>query len=276
MRSIDDVRKKMLEFDKGAVIREIVSFLRNFAESSGLDRFIVGLSGGVDSSTTLGLLVRAFGKNNVLALIMPHLGITLKRDLEDAYKVAESFGVEYATLELADICSLIKQRLSPFIELDKKAYGNIIARMRMIMLYAYANSIGGVVVGTSDKSERLIGYFTKWGDAAADIFPIADLYKTQVRAIAKHLGVPEDIVHKPSSPGLWRGHLAEEELGLTYEEIDPILFATQELGIPPVELSNIEGFDPKSIDAVVKMIRSTEHKRTIYYPKVQALILGKA
>ena len=275
IENIEQIKKLMLTCDWQLVIKKIIGFIEKHFEQSRAKKIIIGLSGGIDSSTTLALLIRSIGKENVIALVMPHYGITEREDLEDAYMVADKFGVEYINIELADICSNIKHRLSPFIEIDKKTYGNIIARTRMIVLYAFSNSMNGIVAGTSDKSERTIGYFTKWGDAAADIFPIVDLYKTQVREVARQLGVPNKIIMKPSSPGLWKGHLAEEEMGITYDKIDPILFAINELKIPPEKVKEIDGIDPIEVDHVIGMIETSEHKKAYPYPKVQDIIKGE-
>jgi len=273
--SIEEVKRLMLSFDADKVAERIILFIREMFEESGAQKIVIGVSGGVDSSTTLKLLVDSIGRDKVLALIMPHQDITSRKDLEDAYMVADHFGVEYYTIEIADICSLIRHRLSPFMEFDEKTYGNIIARTRMITLYAFANSMNAIVAGASDKSERIIGYFTKWGDAAADIFPIMDLYKTQVRALARHIGVPESIAEKPSSPGLWKGHLAEEELGISYEKIDAILFAMNELHMGPEQIKKIEGIEEDEVELVLRLITTSEHKRKLYYPQVQDLIVKR-
>jgi len=270
--SIWDIRQKLLSFNIGIVVKEIENFIREYFKKTGAKKLIIGLSGGVDSSTTLKLAVDSVGPRNVLALILPHYGITETSDIEDAYMVADTFGVEYITIELADICSIVKQRLSPFLDIDKKTYGNIIARLRMVTLYAFSNSMNGIVLGTSDKSERLIGYFTKWGDAAADIFPIADLYKSQVRKIALDIGIPRKIAEKPSSPGLWRGHRAEEEIGLGYDVIDPILYAMEELNIPPSQVKKIQGVRPEDVDKVVWLMEASRHKKITPYPCIQERI----
>ena len=265
----------MISFDSRLVAERLGGFIREVFQKANAKKVLIGVSGGVDSATTLKLVVDSIGKDDIVALILPHHGITSTNDIEDAYMLVDRFGVEYVTIEIADLCSLIKHRLAPYIEVDTKTYGNIIARVRMITLYAFANSMNGIVAGTSDKSERLIGYFTKWGDAAADFFPIMDLYKTQVRALARYIGVPQKIVEKPSSPGLWRGHTAEGELGLSYETIDAILFAIYELGITARELAEIEGVSEKEIRHVLSMVKNTEHKRKIEYPQVQHLIVRK-
>jgi NAD+ synthase len=137
------------------------------------------------------------------------------------------------------------------------------ARIRMNILYYYANIKGYIVGGTSDKSELQIGYFTKWGDGAADILPIADLYKTQVRALAKYLGIPRAIVEKKSSPRLWLNHLAEDEIGLGYETIDPILYLLVDRKLKPREVAKKLGTPAKKIDKVYGMIETSLHKRNM-------------
>jgi len=268
----ENMKKQMLNFNSELVIMGIEQFIKKYFEETKTKKLIIGLSGGIDSSTTLKLAVDAVGPDNVLALVMPHYGITEKADIEDAYMVADKFGVECITIELADVCGLIKQKLVPYVDVGTKPYGNIIARTRMITLYAFSNSMNGIVLGTSDKSEKLIGYFTKWGDAAADIFPIVDLYKTQVRIIAKELGVPDKIIAKPSSPGLWRGHKAEEEIGMSYDRIDSILYALVELNILPDDLKKIGGVLPSEVDRIIELMQMSMHKRTSSYPEVQKLI----
>ncbi len=271
--NIEALHSKMYSFEPREIIEKIISFVREFSKKHGIKKYIVGLSGGIDSSATLKIVADAIGEKNVIALIMPHKDITAREDMEDAYMVADEFGVEYYTIEIADICGIMRHRLAPFIEIDRKVYGNIMARTRMMILYAFANATNAVVVGTSDKSEHLIGYFTKWGDAAADIFPIMDIYKTQLRIIARETGVPEKIVKKPSSPGLWVGQTAEEELGIAYEVIDPILFAMYELKMKAEKIKAIKGIDPVVVDRIIEMINTTEHKRKIFYPRVQEYII---
>ena len=270
---ISEIRDMILDFDREQVKEKILNFIRNKFEEAGVRRAIIGVSGGVDSSVTFSLTVKALGKERVTALIMPYTGITPEEDLRDAIELVSSHGVDYRVIDISSIVIEIENSLSKVgLTLPKEARGNLLARSRMILLYSFANSLKGLVVGTGDKSELLIGYFTKYGDGGVDILPIGDLYKTQVRAMALYLGLPKKIALKPSSPRLWPGQLAEKELGLTYEVIDPILYALANLKMSVEELYEVEGLDKVIVDNVVKRIIATEHKRKL--PPIPKLFTG--
>jgi len=263
----------ILDFDREQIKSKIMEFIREEIEEAGAKRAIVGVSGGVDSSVTLSLTVRALGRERVTALIMPHVGITPEEDLRDALELVNSYGVEYKVIDISSIVAKIEESLNEVgLTLPREARGNLLARSRMILLYSFANSLKGLVIGTGDKSEILIGYFTKYGDGGVDILPIGDLYKTQVRAMAIYLGLPRKIALKPSSPRLWPGQLAEKELGLTYDMIDPILYALANLKMSINELYEIEGLDKAVVDSVVRRIILTEHKRRL--PPILKLFPG--
>lgn len=253
----------------------IVRFIREYFTHSGARAAIVGLSGGLDSSVTAALLTEALGKENVRALILPYEGVSLKSDIEDAISLCESLGVKYEIIDIRSIVDTVRRSLEGSLgTLGKITLGNIMARTRMILLYAYANCLNGLVVGTSDKSEILLGYFTKYGDGAADIMPIGDLYKTQVRLLAMKLGIPERIVSKASSPGFWTGHLAEDELGARYEDIDCVLYALIELGLSPPEVTNAIGIKEETLEIVLKRLTKYKHKRRPpVIPRIQRLIM---
>ncbi len=253
--SIEDVKNSI---DPETAKKLIVEFLRKYIEESGAKCCVIGLSGGVDSTTTAYLTVEAVGSNKVIGLIMPDTRVTPKEDVEDAVQVAKSLGIDYRVIE---IDKLVDYATSTANVKSRIAVGNVRARVRAVLLYAVANESSGLVVGTSDKSELILGYFTKYGDGAVDILPIGDLYKTQVRILAKHLGVPDKIAFKPSSPRLWPGHTAEEELGVPYEVIDVVLYARYELGIPENEIPQVTGVDKKVVDRIFEMVKANRHKR---------------
>jgi len=262
MISMDEILRRILSFSRGLAEKEIEEFIREKIEEAGSRYGIVGISGGIDSSTTLALATRALGKDRVIAVIMPHEGITPEEDVEDALSLVRSLGVKHMLVRVSPACERIKYELKgQGLILDHKAYGNIIARVRMTTLYAIANSVGGLVIGTGDKSELLIGYFTKYGDGGVDILPLGDLYKTQVRALGKYLGLPSRIYEKPSSPRLWPGQTAEGELRMSYREIDTVLYALFELGMKPDEVKQIKGIEPSTVDRVMELMRRSEHKR---------------
>ncbi len=241
--------------------KRIGQFLRDFLAKTGVKGYVMGLSGGVDSSVTLTLAVKEVGKDKVTVLIMPDKDTTPKEDVEDAIELAESLGVKYYLIEISGIVKRYSEVL-PFFDYEHKiATGNLRARIRMSILYYYANKYGLAVMGTGDKSELLLGYFTKYGDGGVDILPIGDLYKTQVRMMGRYLGVPEKIVTKPSSPRLWPGHMAEEELGFTYDVIDAVLYRYVDLGKKIDEIVEELNISKDVVSAIIKRVHANEHKR---------------
>ena len=268
MLTKDQILRKLLSVNLELAKQLIVSYIRNYFIRSHAKVAIMGLSGGVDSSTTLALLVEALGNNRVHVLILPYEGVSPKRDIEDAISLSESFKVKYDVIGIKPMVNNFKSILERNLgDLKRVTIGNIMARTRMITLYAYANNLGGLVVGTGDKSEIMIGYFTKYGDGAADIMPIGDLYKTQVRRLALKLAF------KTSSPALWAGQEAEAELGAKYEDIDVVLYALIELGLDPSEVLKIGDIDKKVKTLVLSRISKYEHKRKPpAIPNIQKII----
>ncbi|MFB5648562.1 MAG: NAD+ synthase, partial [Candidatus Nitrosomaritimum aestuariumsis] len=194
-------------------------FLKEQMEKNNAEGLILGLSGGIDSAV-LAYLCKRNLKDKTLAIIMPDTEITPNYETEDALKMISLTGLQY---KLIDIKPIVKE-YSMYLEPNDWAKGNLRARIRTNILYYYANAKNYLVLGSSDKSEHLIGYFTKFGDGAADLVPIISLYKLQVRKIAEYLGVPKNVIEKKSSAHLWKEHEAEKEIGISYEEIDSILY----------------------------------------------------
>ncbi len=257
MITINDV--KNIDYDKA--VRVITSFIADIVSSTGVKGVVIGLSGGIDSSVTFRLAIEALPRDNVTVLIMPDTRITPEEDVEDALSLAKTYGVKHYLIPIDKIVDAYN--IAPFYNYSEKIpTGNLRARIRMNLLYYYANKHNYLVLGTGDRSELLIGYFTKYGDGGVDALPIGCLYKTQVRELGKRLGLPSTITSKPSSPQLWRGHLAEEELGLKYEEIDVILYALFDENIPLERISGETGIEEWKIKYVLEMHRSTRHKRT--------------
>lgn len=210
----------------------------------------MGLSGGVDSSVVAALAKKALGRKRLLALILPcH---SQKPDLEDAKLVAKKLGIRTETVDLSRIYdNLIK--ILP--EAGKIAYANLKPRLRMLTLYYFGNKLNYLVCGTGNKSEIMVGYTTKHGDGAADILPIGDLLKTQVKELARRLGIPKHIINKVPSAGLWPGQTDEGELGITYEQLDDILskFKKRQKQVQSIYLVN----------RVKSRIKISEHKRQL-------------
>jgi NAD+ synthase len=207
------------------IIKIITQFIRDEVRHRNSKGVVVGISGGLDSAVVACLAVMALEPSKVFGLILPDSTITPKGDTRDAKNLAEKLGIKYQITEVGNIKKIcLNKRLPRSNNLDYKlAKANLLVRLRMSLLYFYAAATNSLVLGTGDKSELQLGYFAKFGDGAADLFPIADLYKTQVRELARHIAIPESILSKKSSARLWRGQTAEGEIGISYEEIDHIL-----------------------------------------------------
>ncbi|RLG41944.1 MAG: NAD(+) synthetase [Thermoproteota archaeon] len=247
-----------LKLDPEKVCSLICEFTRDLVRRAGAKGVVLGISGGVDSCTTAALMVKALGRERVLGLLLPEEGVTPREDLEDATNLAKRLRIRYETLEISGI---VREYLRLLPRSDLIAEGNLKPRIRMTILYYYANSLNYLVAGSGDRSEILIGYFTKYGDGGVDFLPIGGLFKTQVRQLGAYLGVPDRITAKPSSPRLWKGHLAEKELGMTYEEIDLILHALFDLKLSVEEASRETGLERDKVLKVLKMHEESKHKR---------------
>ncbi|MEW6329627.1 MAG: NAD+ synthase [Candidatus Micrarchaeota archaeon] len=211
-----------MDYEK--IADKICARLREYARGAKREVGVVGLSGGVDSAVTAALTARAFGAKNVIGVIMP-TKITKKEDADDARALGRKLGIRVIEIDIEDVISLLEKKLCAVrvCRMNDVDIGNLAARVRMAILYNIARREKGLVIGTGDKSEISIGYFTKYGDGGVDILPIGDLYKTEVRGMARALKIQERIVCKPASPGLWRKQTAERELGACYEIIDEVL-----------------------------------------------------
>ena len=203
------------------VITQIERFLKEHVEESGSAGIVIGISGGIDSAVAAFLSVRALGKENVLGLLMPS-HTTTDEDETDALKVAKTLGIKHVRVPISGILKDFGKYLPDFEE-GKLPKANLQARIRMCLLYYFANLKNYLVCGTTDASENFLGYYTKYGDGAADIEPIINVTKTDLRPIAKALGVPDNIIKKNPSPNLVANQSAEDELGVSYETLDRLL-----------------------------------------------------
>jgi NAD+ synthase len=255
-------KSESLSLDYGKVEEEILQFIRKIVADAGSKGAVIGLSGGIDSAVVGALLVRALGKDKVVGILMP-ASHTPKQDTDDGRTMAESWGIKLYDISIDPIFSAFEKSLPDEGE-TKIAYANVKARVRMIINYYVANAHGMLVAGTGDKSEDEIGFFTKFGDGGVDFLPIAHLYKTQVRELGAHLGLPEHVVRKPSSPQLWPGHKAVDEIPVEYERLDLVLAALFDEKLPPAEVAKKTGVDLKVVEDVVKRHRNSAHKRA--YP----------
>lgn len=255
------LREKLLSIDFSAVERKISEFLSNYLRSSKANCYVLGLSGGVDSSTVAALAAKSVSPERVIALVMPDATATPEDDLRDAYWLADKLDIKRVTAPIDEVLTAASSKLPFFDPKDLPALGNLKARIRMMMLYYVANRLNGLVLGSSDRSELLLGYFTKYGDGAADLLPIGDLYKTQVRMLAIHLGLPEKIAFKPSSPRLWPNQMAEGELGFTYEAADLVLYMVLDLGYTFSRVVEETGIEENVVKSIISRVESTVHKR---------------
>ncbi len=226
-----------LNYDR--VIAEITKFISRQVRTRNKNGVVIGLSGGLDSSVCAALASRALEKNKIIGLIMPEKGITPKKDTDNARLLAKKLKIRYEEISIEQGKKVLLRNLPK----DKLSGGNLSARLRMALLYYFAGINNLLVLGTADKSEMMIGYFTKFGDAGADILPMGDLR------------LLDQIVLQPSSPRFWKGHVAEEEIGLSYDEIDSILQYHQNGNMVACKL------DQKKINLVTDMIRKSQHKR---------------
>jgi NAD+ synthase len=198
--------------------KKIITWLKTKLKSAKKSGIVVGLSGGIDSAVVSVLCRKAVGTKNVLCLILPCQ--SQKTDITDAKKVAKKFGLKTETIDLTKI---YENLIGILPTADKLTQANLKPRLRMLTLYYFANKLNYIVAGTGNKSELTIGYFTKYGDGGVDILPIGDLYKSEVLGLAKYLKVPEEIITKPPTAGLWAGQTDEGEIGMTYDELEYIL-----------------------------------------------------
>lgn len=250
----------ILDLEWSEVEGKIKRFIENYVEKSGANGIVLGISGGVDSSTAAALSALAIGGDKVLGLMLPEEETHNERDIEHAQLLAKKFGFKTQICDITAVLHAFYNSIPIFDPAEKVCKGNIKARTRMICIYYYANKLNMLVCGSSDKSEAMMGYFTKWGDVAADIWPIIDLFKTQVRKLAQHIGVPNEIIEKPSSPALWPGQLAENELGIKYEQLDLILYGLEHF-METEEIARQLGIGKDLVERVKRRWLSTEHKR---------------
>ncbi|MDC0437834.1 NAD+ synthase [Nitrosopumilus sp.] len=253
-----DIINKIISQDYASITNRIEEFIENEIKKNNAKGIILGLSGGIDSAVLAYICKRKL-KEKTLALILPDTTITPNSETEDAMKIISLTGIEHKLIDIKPIVNEYSMYLVP----NEKSKGNLRARIRTNILYYYANIENYLVLGSSDKSEYLIGYFTKYGDGASDLTPIVSLYKLQVREIAKYLGISENIISKKSSPHLWKDHEAEKELGIQYEEVDSILYCLIEKGLSIQETVERTNIDKEIVEKIHNLNINSEHKRLL-------------
>jgi len=268
MRKREGLSIEALRIDCHKVEHEILEFIKRTVKEANAKGVIVGLSGGIDSSVTATLCVRALGPKKVIGVLMPDPEITPVSDVRDAKDLASKLGIETYTIPIDAIVKTFLDSI-PLEEKGRISVANLRARIRMVIDYFFANSLDYLVVGTGDRSEVLVGYFTKYGDGGVDFLPIAHLYKTQVRQLGKYLGLPENIVSKPSSPQLWKEQRATDEIPVDYDTLDLILYAIFDLKMRDKEIASELSIPLEIVQEVQRRYNKSMHKR-VYPPRLRS------
>ena len=233
------------------IVDQISAWLREHLAAAGAEGFVCGLSGGVDSATAAALAVRTVGPERVLAALMPcH---SQPEDAALGQLVADAFSIPTLTVDLSPAYDVLMAALPPFDHV--MAAANVKPRLRMITLYYLAQARNYLVLGSGNKSELMVGYTTKWGDGGVDLLPLGALYKTEVWELARELGVPQAVVERPPTAGLWPGQTDEGEMGITYRELDRVLAG--------IESGDTSGVAPAALEKVEGMIARSAHKRAM-------------
>jgi NAD+ synthase len=264
----------LLELDLSEVEKRLKRFIREYVEKAGAEGIVLGLSGGIDSATVAAISSLSIGGSKVMGLMLPEKETYNTKDIDDAKVVAKQFCLKTQLCDITPFLDNFYKTVPIFNQADRLCKGNIKARTRMIYLYYYANKSNKIVCGSSDKSEMMMGYFTKWGDGAADISPIMDLYKTQVRKLAEHIGILPELVAKPSTPALWPNQLAETDLGIKYETLDLILYGLERF-MTTEEIAQRLSVEKPLVESVKSRWLAMEHKRRLpLAPKIEYRTVG--
>ena len=261
---------KIDELNFPLIYKHLGNFIKSEVLKAGLKSVVLGLSGGIDSAASCFLAVSALGKDNVTALIMPYESSS-KSSIEDALKVVNTLGIKYY---VSDISNQINEYFKNETDETKRSEnadatdgivlklrkGNKMARERMSILYDYSYKLNSLVLGTSNKSELLLGYGTLYGDTASALNPIGDIYKTQIYQLAEHLGIPKTIINKPPSADLWEGQSDESELGFTYKTADDIMYLLIDKMYKPEVVISL-GFEENIVNNIYERIKKSQYKR---------------
>lgn len=247
-----------LSIDTDQTRKILTEFIKTEITRAGFNRTLLGLSGGIDSALACFLAAEALGAENVLAIRMPYK-TSSQESLDHAQLVIEQLGVQSLTVPITAMVDPLFEKLP---DMDKRRRGNVMARQRMIILFDQSEAFNGLVLGTGNKTEILLGYSTLYGDSACALNPIGDLYKTQVRELAKAVGVPEVLINKAPSADLWTGQTDEDELGFTYEQADSLLYLLIDKRLTPEECVE-RGFSKDFVKTVIRRVYKNQFKRVL-------------
>jgi NAD+ synthase len=257
MVSRDETMTFDLSLDPSETIIVIKNFIKTYLRNSGRESVVLGLSGGIDSAVVAVLCKEALGKNKTHCLFLPETE-TPERDRLDHQTILDQFDLSCETKDITELVSFFFEQC--VVEPNKLAKANIKARIRMVLLFEYANTRNSLVCGTSNKSEILCGYFTKYGDGGVDIIPLGDVYKTQVLQIARFIELPNEMISKPPTAGLWKGQTDETELMISYNELDRILYGLEQK-LTFEKISEQTGCSLSDVNRVSRLRSSSQHKR---------------
>jgi NAD+ synthase len=254
-----DLRFADAELDR--VHDHVTEFIADQVAAAGAEGAVLGLSGGIDSTTVAYLAVDALGADRLRGLVMPG-SVNTDENMSDAERVAEDLGIEYDVIEIEPIAEAFYDAL-PTAADDRMAESNVRVRVRAVLNYFAANADDRLVLGTGNRSEALTGYFTKYGDQAVDCNPIGTLYKQQVRQLAAHAGVPRDLVMKTPSAEMWTGQTDEEEMGLDYDTLDAVLALRVDGSLSTAATVRALGVTEEQVARVDELYESSKHKRAM-------------
>lgn len=250
---------RFAEDELAAVADRLSAFVAEQTEAADAEGAVIGLSGGLDSTVTTHLAVEALGPDAVRGLVLPS-AVNESENMSDAERVGEDLGIRTDVVEIGPLTDAVGERV-PVDDPGREAVGNVRARLRAVVSYFVANAERRIVLGTGNRSEALVGYFTKFGDGAVDCHPLGNCYKTQVRQLARHLGIPDHIVEKPPTAGLWSGQTDADELGMTYPVLDGILALRVDAGLSPAATARELNVDRNLVERVDHLHERSDHKR---------------
>ncbi len=257
---VGEIISEIPKIDLEKTESDITEFMKSKVNESKTDGIVVGLSGGIDSTLIAYLACKAVGKKNVFGIIMPS-ATTPTEDKIHGIEIAKILGIDYTEIAIDSILNEFLMMTN--LEENDLAIGNLKARIRMSIIYYYANQKNYLVSGTGNRSEILIGYFTKHGDGACDMEPIGDLYKTEVYMLSEHLDIPPEIIKKPPRAGLWENQTDEAEIGMSYDLLDQILYLYTEKDMKNTEIAEKLSISADDVDMIIGKIKRSEHKSKV-------------